>query len=54
MDDELFQQVHCWKRQDIEGVSSIKKAFSSNDRGAEKIFQSTTTNVEGRYQIGLL
>ena len=54
MDDELFQQVHRWMRQDIEGVSSAKKAFSSNDRRAEKILQSTTTKVEGRYQIGLL
>ena len=40
--------------QDIEGVSSAKKAFSSNDRRPEKILQSTTTKVEGRYQIGLL
>ena len=54
LDDELFQQVHRWMRQDIEGVSSAKKAFSSNDRRAEKNLQSTTTKVEGRYQIGLL
>ena len=37
MDDELFQQVHRWMRQDIERVSSAKKVFSSNDRCAEKI-----------------
>ena len=54
MNDELFQQNHRWMRQDIEGVSSAKKVFSSNDRRAEKILQSTTTKVEGRYQIGLL
>ena len=48
MDDELFHQVHRWMRQDIEGVSSAKKVFSSNDRRAEKILQSTTTKIEGR------
>ena len=49
MVDKLFQQVHRWMRQNIEGVSSAKKVFSSNDRRAEKILQSTTTKIEGRY-----
>ena len=54
LDDELFHQVQNWMRLDNEGVSSTKKAFSANDRRAEKILQSTTTKIGDRYQIGLL
>ena len=53
MDDKLFQEVHSWMRQDTEGVSSTKKAISANDRRAERIFQSRTTKIDGRYHIGL-